>query len=817
MAIRSSELVTYGLLAAALATGAYLAVDWHKPTTSEQTKRAGMLLRVWRQDDVTRIAIHHAAAPRGGAADGPVAEQSIELLRDGAASENNWKMTQPMVTSRVELLGITALLNAIGGARSERAVGPAGSGDRAAFGLLQPRATVEIAMGGVTLKLILGGAANGGVSGADVKIGDAGVTPSAYLEIAPYGDEAGGVYVVPPEVERAIERDADSYRDPLLLGGLQSTVFSKIVIHAGDGGVTLERAEHGTWRIPAGTPNVSEAPVRADADIVNALFASFPDLKAQPFAPDTTPIHEERGGRIDIDTVTGKHAQLVFGGECPTAPGDARMTIGQLRAPMIITGCLPTMVTSRLARPGEQYVDGHLFGLLFGTDSAKTSEIESVTIERQGKKLLDAERRSDGLHLRAPTDQQADKEAADRLLLALAHLSGPIVSPPPTHDELSAIGLAVPGTTVTLKRRVDPLTLGSSAKAGTVDDWTQTLEVGPPSPALVRPHPGTPAPASTERFVYVRRVDDGAIVQLSAVDGGLLGDAAARALRSPNLVDVSSDAIDHVTVRGTGDILPWELSRTGALFTLQSPKGLGVDTEGAMMLTRALSSLTCVRWAADRDDGSFGFATPTATLTIHRATGAATADAGSALPVTTIELGGAAPDGGMFARASSDGPVCVLPDDKVAAATRIPADRSAVNLGEVTASKIVLRRDHKVRTLTRAGEASWVDADAHAASPGSLASNVSARKVADLLATLKAEAIVHLGAARPEDGVEAANEHAIVIEAYAAPGDTKTSRRIVIGAVGRAHDQQVYFARVDGLEATYAILRADVAALLELL
>jgi len=102
---RVSEIVTWCLVAGAVVTGVLaLVIDRDEPTTGEQEARAGMLLRVWRQDDVTRVTI-----VRDG--------EKTEIVRDG----DNWRMTSPRVVS-ADFLAVSSLLNALGGARSERIV-----------------------------------------------------------------------------------------------------------------------------------------------------------------------------------------------------------------------------------------------------------------------------------------------------------------------------------------------------------------------------------------------------------------------------------------------------------------------------------------------------------------------------------------------------------------------------------------------------------------------------------------------------------------------------------------------------------------------
>jgi hypothetical protein len=752
--------VTYALCVAAVGLGVYAFVfDRGTPTTHEQGARAGMLLRVWRPDDVTRLTI--SRAEKG---------EKIEMVREG----DLWKLTSPR-TAAADFIAVTGLMNAIGGARAERAVGSAQTGDRKSFGLESPRATVEVAMKGLTLKLTLGGSATQGGDDA---------ASSAYLEVAPYGDDKGGVYVVGPDLARALDRSADTYRETSLLAGHQSNTFSRVTIRAHDGGgVILERGAHGSWRIPSG---VERAPIRADADVVNGLFAAFGDLKADPFVDDATPVDESKGGAIDIDLKVGGKVSLVFGGSCPT---EKKGTVVQLRVPLKITGCVPAFVAERLARPAAAYVDGHPFGLLFGTENAKVSEIESIVIERDGKKLVDAERRADGLHLRAPNEEQLDKEASDRFLRRLATMQGEVVSP---SDKLPPfVGR------VTLRRRVDPLTLGTGSDGGP-DLWDQLLEVSVP----------VEEGATKSKVVYLRRTDDGAVLRLPAEDAESLGAGASRDLRNANLLELPSDAITRVATHGTlPGLVPYVLERTTGMLRLTSPP-LGADPTSASEVLLHLATLSCTRWAADKDDGSFGLGAPSATVEIKRDPSKAASDAGVPPPAElTIELGGPTADGGVYARVKGHDPVCVLPEAKRDAILRVPIDRAAIGFDASQTPRIVVTHGNATRTLLFTDAKLWRDGSSGATA----GSDALARKLADYVVALRAEAVVHLGPAGKDEGFD---KPTVLAEGFENAPNSPKKKRVTIGALGKLDRTPVYYVRVEGVEVTYAILRDDVEKIL---
>lgn len=761
---KRSELVSYGLIAAAVGLAVVVVVDRDRPTTKEQVARAGMLLRVFRPDDITRISI----ARRGEKGD-----EKVELVRDG----DTWKMVAPRV-ARTDFLAVTSLINALQGARAERSLGVVTTpGERAQLGLDAPRAKVEIAMKGVSLTLSLGGPATGAAGEPDAAL-------ASYVEVAPYGDEKGGVYVVGPDVAAALDRGESAFREPSLLGGNQSSTFTRIAITGPSGAlVTLDRGAHGTWRTAG--PN---GPVRANADAVDGLLKTFYDLKADPFVPDATPVDPGKGGTIEISLASGEKVVTKLGGACPADP---KLVVAQLQGTPPSTGCVAPVLVERALKPADFYGDERAFGLLPGTESAKTSEIESVLIEASGAKVLEAERRGDGLHLRVPTEEQVDKEATDRYLARLAAVSGTIVPSP----DLAALGLATPAGKATIKRRVDRLSLGPNAPEAGSEVWEQVVEIS----AAV---PEDPADKSGPQVVHLRRLDDGVVLRVPLPRAQPLRAAAVHDLRNPNLLSVTSDAITRVVVKPNADAIGFDLSKQNGFWSLAAPKGLGADVAAVTTLADRLSHLTCLRWAAEKDDGSFGFSAPSAVIEVERAP--KPGDAGAEPSAFVVELGSLTADGGVHARVRGRDPVCVLPLGARDVLLRAPVDGKNVGFDPTVTPKIELRAAGRSRTIAfDPTNKSW------GWSGDAGASEELARKLADSVRALSAYGLVHLGPEKPDEGLATPK---LVLEGF---DGTSAKKKIAFGAVGKFEDATVYYARIDGVDATWAVLKADVDRILE--
>ncbi len=756
---RSSDFVSWGLIAGAVALGVVYVLDRDAPTTKEQASRAGLLLRVFRPDEITRLTFDR----RG---------EKLELVREG----DGWKMTSPRI-AKTDFLAVTSFLNALQGARSERALGSVQGGARVPLGLDAPRVRLQVAMKGVTLELALGGAAGGATD-------DAG-TPSAYVEIAPYGDEKGGVFVVGPDVAAALDRPVEAFREPSLLSGQQSTTFTRIELK---GGVTLDRSPHGAWRVPGGVPG---APVRAGADAVDGLLRALYELKADPFVPDTTPVDTTKGGTLEITQLDGAKLVVAYGGPCPADP---KLVVAQAKTSPPSTGCVPAAVAERVGAPVATYVDGRAFGLLPGAESAKISEIEWVAIEAGGAKVLEAERRGDGLHLRAPTDEQIDKEATDRFLGQLAAVAGVLVP----NADLAALGLSPAAGKVTIRRRVDKLTLGASSDAGS-EAWEQVVEVGAVLPA-------DPARKDGPQVVHLRRLDDGAVLRVPFEVAQPVRATAAQAVRNPNLLALQPDTLTHVTVKASA-APGFELRKKDGFWEMVAPKGLGADGSAVSTLTGTLASLLCQRWAAEKDDGAFGFAAPSVTLELERTV--APSDGGAEPSGITIELGKESTDatGGVYARVKGRDPVCVLPLGKRDILLKPPVDFHAVGFDPLSTPRITALRGGRSQTVV------YNDVNKAWTSGSDAGSDLLAKKLADAFRALRAEGVIHLGDARPDEGFGAPT---LTIEGVEAT-PTGKKKRLLVGGIGKFNELAVYFVRVDGIDATWAVLRGDVDAILALL
>lgn len=302
--------------------------------------------------------------------------------------------------------------------------------------------------------------------------------------------------------------------------------------------------------------------------------------------------------------------------------------------------------------------------------------------------------------------------------------------------------------------------------------------------AFAPPAPG--APFSPKARVTVTRAEpraeetvelDGVVVR-RAQDGaaGSVQPELARRL-APSLVALRGRSVWSPPVAGADytalalecDGVAQRLTR-GKSWSYAAPAGLPADDAAAIDVADAIARLGAEAWIAEKDDGTFGLADA-------RCSGALTVATDAGARAVRVVLGRAT-EGGVYARADGQEPVFVAPLALRDALTRVLVSRDALSLEG--AGALELRRGGRVVVLSL---------DAGAAP------------------SLRAEAVVHLGPARPDEGMAEPS-----LEVRAAGGK---EARVRLGRATLRRDQKVYFARIDGVDATFAVAAERVAPLLD--
>jgi len=496
---------------------------------------------------------------------------------------------------------------------------------------------------------------------------------------------------------------------------------------------------------------------RANRDALAPLFAALTHLSATRFL--SVADAERARGSAPVTRVTlepsakdDARAVLELGGACPAAPDEL---VAIVREPEKRAACVKADVLGPLGVEREALVDRFPFG-------ARKDEVEAVTLEREGHELA-LERRGTAFSLRKPSEAPVELEAGNRRIEALTRAEAEIVERP----DAKALGLEPPQGKATLRVITD-------------DDKAaeEVVQIGKTAP---------------DGTLYLRRAEDGVVLAL--------GREAARAfsvdstlLRSSKVLDFALSALAELELSEPEHEL---VRRAPNGFELVVPSGFTADGELTTDAVLALGSLTAVRWVADADDGSFGLATPTLTARARIDDG----DAG--VNERSLRVGRPTP-GGYFAALDGSPGVFVASRETVERLDTLLIDRSPFMAESATLARVTLTTPKKRVVIERRGGALVAKTDD--------VPEAATQSALEALAGLRAEAALHSGPARPSEGIAAP---ALKIELEPSPGLGKP-RTLRIGAVDSYRGEVVRDARVDGVNATFALSESKLGPLFDL-
>lgn len=499
---------------------------------------------------------------------------------------------------------------------------------------------------------------------------------------------------------------------------------------------------------------------RVRRDTVDHLIFELGTLKAEPFLELAAARSAlDRDGALSATFTLkagGEELRLRVGSTCPQ---NAEQLIAERVTPNPAAACVVGGLRRLFVKAASELSDSSIFSL-------HNDEIESLFIEREGKKL-ELTRSERGFSLRAPARAEVTLNVGNARLAALLEAEG---EPVPTPD-LAALGLTLPLGTVRLR-------------SSSVEGVHQFDEVA----ALGRVRPSGELP--------VRREADGAVFLLSrnaarayAVDSTLL--------RSAKLFDFGPSDVSKLELSWDGEREVLLRSETGAL-ELREPQGFELDGALSLELLQALGTLQTERWVADADDGSFGFQHPRARaeLTLRPR------DAG---PANATLVVGANTTGGAFAQLDTSPGVFVLDKSVVTRLTTLLLTRALLADAPTFFERIELVRHEKTLTLLKRGKEL-------VAAPGSELSGGALARVLEALANLRAEAAVHTGPARANEGFASPSVRIRLIP-KAGQGP---ARVLSFGASDTFQELRVLYARKEGVDATYAVTHSALRDILDL-
>jgi hypothetical protein len=630
--------------------------------------------------------------------------------------------------------------------------------DQGVASFASPRVTGTVTMGAIVYRFALGGDAP---------------TPkgAAYFRV-----DGEGAFVVSKDFVASLLRGDDAYRERTLVPYL-SLELSRLEIHGRGARLALERLDDVSFTLP-------ELGVRASRDNLDRVWSALAEARAESFLSDED---AERALGPDPISVSMKpresnHAEgiapgppgnatpenasprgdgeLLFGGPCPGHPEDV---VAVRRAPTKKSACVPKGLVAGLVVTSRELVDSRLF-------AARGDETVELTLESvpPGKKVEIA-RKGSGWHERSPVDQDLSSEqtdAANALVSALTKGEGTDVT---AKGVARSDHLAWEGT-------VGRIRIGRGEGKG-----DEVIELG----------------RTSSQGTLVQRHADGATLRISE-------SLAHKLLPSPivfrgrrifestlenkqaSRAELDCDRVSQVLTRGERG---WSYDK---------PSGYAPDLALVGDLVSDVVRAQADAWVADSDDGSFGFDGPPCTITLSLEQDGGPRKVG-------IVFGREATGGGYYAHGLGEEPVFLAPKSLHDDAGRLLVDRTAFHVDSAEVETVTLSRG--ATRLVLHGSAGKLHLD------GAGGAEI-AEKVAVSLDAMHADDVVHIGAPKPSEGFSRPSLD-VRIKTRSDAGAREV--HFVVGDSALLLKERMFYARIDGVDATFALARDHVADLMNAL
>lgn len=582
---------------------------------------------------------------------------------------------------------------------------------------------------------------------------------SAYMHVD--GEPA---FVVGRSLKVQLLRGADAYRDRTLVP-LGAAETARLEVRGADGRrFVLER--HGA------SFDVAGAGLRVSRGAAARIFTALADARAESFLDDATANRLAAGGIAVTLTPRDQNRptlELRIGGACPGQPDDVAVVratgpsrggagpaTGGVASPA--AACTAKTLVEALGAPAESLVD---WSPLY----AHADEIEQLRLEAVPAGLVvDLARKASGWYERAPEARDLDRDES---------------------DSANGLALALAGARALDGRR------GTSAETLAVRARVTVVRTGDGASEAVE----LAGPAA-DGTTLARRVDDGAVLRLSRSVARRF-EPHAVALRSRSVWRPAFDAGAIVAIDDGCTPAPERIELRDGTWSMRTPAGFAADASSIVDRTGAIAHAKADAWIAERDDGTFGFDGPascTVTLTL------------GSEPRRVSLVFGAEDDGGVYAHVLGDPAVFVAAKVLRDLVSRPAIDRGPMRLDPNALARVILARGPARLVLERSGNR-WLrlgrDRDA-------------GRDDDPLPAALDgfyALAAVHTGPPAREEGM---GRPTLEIVARSSDGDARPREiHISLGAEGQLDGQDVYFARASGIDATFAVPRRPVNAILD--
>lgn len=596
-----------------------------------------------------------------------------------------------------------------------------------------------------------------------VRVGKEAASPpgSFYAEVDGENVPKKGVGILSKTLMAELDLTADAFRERLIVPYV-SSALDRMTLEGPGGTRKLRATEWEGWRFDG-----QHGDVRVNRVALDRILLQFARTNADAFL-DMKQAEKALAGSetVTIRMVHEKASEprglVLVGGQCPTSENEV---VGIRREPDPVAACVPRSVMQGLSTPADELIDRNLVYM-------RKDQIESLSV-RQGDRHLDIARKGGGWVMRKPQEAPVDEVAGNQRIVALLRARGDIVQEP----DLEKLGLDPPQGELVL-------TSVSSTEAGV---QTETLLLGGEG-------------KNGSRFVL--RKHDGFVLELLP-EAARSVEPDGSLVRSRKVLDLEPDQIAEIELR-SGTTRQRIERHTATTFTLHEPDGFAYDPGLASDLVGRLAKLSADHWVADRDDGSFGLDSPSAVARVIRKGG----DGGSG-PVDELIVGDSTV-GGSYARMKGDSGVFVVPRSVVENLQTLLIDRSGFVVDPLQATRIEIRARGKRVELKKSVERFIQVGGDGEVSPGGV------QQIVDALSLMRAEAALHTGGPRPQEGFA---EPTLSIRVEREPGRGLESEPIEwrTGSGDAWSGISVFYARRTGIDATFVIARARVQQILDAL
>jgi hypothetical protein len=611
-------------------------------------------------------------------------------------------------------------------------------GQIGSLGLDAPRVRGAVAVGPLRYGFALG---------ADTARPEGG----AYMRV-----DGEGAFVVDRSLKVQLLRGADAYRDRMIVP-LGANEIARVDVRAADGrAFALERS--------GSAFRVAGSQLRASRSAVEHIFAALADARADTFlGPQEAELARAPALNVTVAPRDASRAEFVLhvGGACPGQPDEVVLVRA---SPSVVATCTAKALVDALASTTESLVDTSALSL-------HADEIEQMRLETVGGSgpLVDLARKSIGWHERAPEDRDLDSDESDsanELAVALANARG------------IDVRHATPDDRIVARARATFVRAGGGT--------SEVIELEPPG---------------ADGSVLARRIEDDAVLRLSR--------AVARqfephpvALRSRAVWRPSFDPGAVIAIDNGCTPVPERIELRNGTWIMLAPTGFTADARSIDELAGTIAHAKVGAWAAESDDGSFGFdraGSCTVTLVVNVAS--------DDPPTRRLSIVfGADEDRGAYARVAGDPAVFVTPETMRELLSHPTVERSRLRLDPSALKGVTLVRGTARLVLERSGERlTRTERNGSDAAEGD--------KLEAALAGFYAQTAVHVGPPARDEGMD---RPTLEIRARSTAMDAGPNEvRIAIGAPGRVDTADVYFARVSGVDATFAVPRRVVDVILD--